>query len=534
VPTDGGQYTLAIDLGTTGAKVGLVSTRGEIAGWEFEPAPLLLLPNGGAEQRPDDWWDAIHKASRRLLEKRLVPIDSIAAISCTTQWSGTVAVDKDGRHLMNAIIWMDARGAPYAQRITSGLLKIEGYGIGRLMRWIRLTAGVPGRAGKDSIAHILFIKHERPDIYRQTYKFLEPKDYLNLRLTGQFAASHDSIALHWVTDNRDIAHITYDDQLLKMSTLDREKLPELKRAIDILGPIRPEVADELGLSHRVQIVMGTPDVHSAAIGSGAVRDYEAHLYVGTSAWLACHVPFKKTDVLHNIASLPSAIPGRYLVSNEQQTAGACLAFLRDNILYHTDELSREAGAQDVYPIFDRIAESTPAGSGQVIFTPWLYGERTPVGDRFVRGGWHNVSLQTTREHLIRAVFEGVAYNARWLLGYVEKFVGRRLDVLNMVGGGANSNAWCQIQADVLNRTIRQVEQPILVNVRGAGLLAAVALGHLTFDDAAARVPIAHTYEPDQKHRRIYDELYREFAGLYKRNRHMHARLNKAADAEHNG
>jgi len=201
----------------------LVSTWGEVIDFEFEETHLSLLPNGGAEQNPDEWWDAILKSSKRLLAKELVPVDYIVAVSCTTQWSGTVAVDRDGNHLMNAIIWMDSRGSQYIKEITGGLIKVEGYGIWKLLRWLCLTGGIPAHSGKDSIAHILFIRNEFPEIYKKTYKFLEPKDYINLRFTGKFAASFDSIALHWVTDNRDISNIVYDDRLLKMSTIDREK-----------------------------------------------------------------------------------------------------------------------------------------------------------------------------------------------------------------------------------------------------------------------------------------------------------------------
>ena len=154
--------------------------------------------------------------------------------------------------------------------------------------------------------------------------------------------------------------------------------------------------------------MGSPDLPCAAIGSGAVRDYQGHLYIGTSSWLTCHVPYKKTDISHNMASLPSAIPNKYFIANEQETAGACLNFLRDNILYHKDELLAEEQVPDVYKIFDRIVENTPPGSDKVIFTPWLYGERTPIEDHSVRCALFNLSLKTTREHIIRAVFEGVA------------------------------------------------------------------------------------------------------------------------------
>jgi xylulokinase len=526
IPPTNKKYILAIDLGTSGAKSALVSTHGEVIDYEFEETSLMLLPNGGAEQRPDEWWNAIIKSSKRVLGKNYVSVNDIIAISCTTQWSGTVAVDRDGHHLMNAVIWMDSRGNRYIETITDGFLKIAGYGISKMIRWVYMTGGAPEHSGKGPLAHILYIKNEHSEIYKKTYKFLEPKDYINLRFTGKFSASFDSISLHWLTDNRDISNVTYNDRLIKMSTLDREKFPDLKRATDILGPIKKEVAGDLGLNKDIMVVVGTPDVQSAAIGSGAVRDFEGHLYIGTSSWLTCHVPFKKTDIFHNMASLPSAIPGRYFIANEQETAGACLTYLRDNILYHKDKLLIDSQLPDVYKIFDTIVENVPAGSDKVIFTPWLYGERTPVEDHSVRSGIFNQSLNTTREHLVRAIYEGVAYNSRWLLRYVEKFIKRRLDTLNMIGGGANSNVWCQIHADVLGRTVRQVKEPIGSNLRGAALLASVALGHIRFHQIPELVQIANTYTPNTKNQEIYDELFREFLNIYKYNRKIYQRLNR--------
>jgi xylulokinase len=173
-----------------------------------------------------------------------------------------------------------------------------------------------------------------------------------------------------------------------------------------------------------------------------------------------------------------------------------------------------------------MARQAAPGSGGVIFTPWLYGERTPVEDRFVRGGFHNLSLAASRHDIVRAVFEGVALNTRWLLQAVERFTRRRLDPIRFIGGGARSDIWCQIFADVLGRTIEQVADPVNANARGAGLLAAVALGELTFDDVPDRVHVANSYEPDEGPRALYDDLFREFTGFYRRNRKAYARLNR--------
>ena len=522
---------LAIDLGTSGPKIALVSTQGDLIGSEFEETKLILLPEGGAEQSPTGWWEAITKGIKRLLGRGLIPSDNIIAIAITGQWSGTVPVDQEGNALANAIIWMDARGAPFVKQVVDGMVKVEGYAPGKLFKWLQLTGGVPGLAGKDSIAHILYLKNSHPDIYKRTHKFLEPVDYIGLRLTGQMAASYNSIVLHWLTDNRRINKIPYDDFLVKLSTIDPTKLPALKPVNSVLGQLLPDIAREWGLREDVQVVMGSPDIHSAAVGAGAVRDYEPHLYIGTSSWLTCHVPFKKTDLFHNLAALPSAIPGRYLLTDEQETAGACLQFLRDNVIFHQDELSNGNKPENAYRLFDQIAKRTPPGSEGLIFTPWLYGERTPVDDHLVRGGFFNQSLHTNREHMVRAVFEGVAFNSRWLLKYVEAFIKQPVEAINFVGGGAKSDIWCQIHADILNRPIRQMKDPIEVNVRGAALLASAALGYLDYNDIASRVQVANIYQPNPDHLKLYDEMFAEFIAVYENNKKIYARLNRTRAGE---
>ena len=520
------KYILAVDLGTSGPKTALISVYGEVIGSEFKDTPVILYPDGGAEQDPQGWWKAILNTAKEVIGKNLVAPDDIVAVSVTTQWSGTVAVDKSGKHLMNAIIWMDSRGSESVKNILKGFLKIQGYPLFKILTWQRLTGGAPGLAGKDPISHILWIKENHPQIYADTYKFLEPKDYINLCFTGKFTATYDSILLHWVTDNRNPSDVVYSDKLLKMTGIDRAKLPDLIRAIDIVGPVKDEIAAEIGLKKGTPVIGGTPDVPSAGVGSGAVRDYEGHLYVGTSSWISAHVPFKKTDIAHNFGSFPSPIPGRYIILSEQESAGKCLTWLRDNIIYHKDELMLEEDAPDIFKFLDKMVERVPAGANGVIFTPWLYGERSPVDDCNIRASLFNLSLENTREDILRAVFEGVAFNARWLLEPVEKFMGRYFEYLNFIGGGANSDVWSQIFADILNRKIRQVKDPIYSNARGAAFLAAIALHHIEPKDIPRYIQIKAEYTPDPANRSIYDALYKEFVNYYKAQREACARLNK--------
>ena len=516
---------LAVDLGTSGPKVALVTPEGTILARTRKSVSTHFLPDGGIEQNPDDWWTAVCEASRELLDAHPDLRDRVMAISCASMYSTVVPVDAQGRPLMNAILWMDTRGAPYIEDITRGFVKIQGYGLRRALVWIYLTGGIPTHSGKDSIAHVLYLKHERPEIYRETHQFLEPKDYLNLRMTGTFGATPETMLLYWLTDHRDIHHVDYHPRLLRYAGVDREKFPPLYRTLDVLGPLQADAAEELGLPAGIPVLAGTNDTHAAAIGAGAVQDYDAHLYLGTSSWISCHLPYKKTDLFRNMASLPSAIPGKYYLANEQECAGACLNFLRDHLFYGDDALDTGPPPPDAYRRMDELAAQAPPGSDGVLFAPWLVGERTPVEDPWIRGGFFNVSLGTPRPALVRAVFEGVALNARWLLEGIEHFLGRTLQTLRMVGGGAQSDLWCQIHADVLQRTILQIEDPIWAGVRGAAFLAAVALKQTTWEEIPNRVPIQNTFPPNPAHRELYDRLYREFRNLYRAFRPICARLN---------
>ena len=510
----GTEHVLAIDLGTGGPKAALVDPDGRITAHTFEPTPIELLGDGGAEQDPDAWWAAITAAVRRLLGEGLVAVDDVVAVSVTSQWSGTVAVDAEGRHLYPAVIWMDSRGAPYVEELVSGRVKVAGYDARKLAAWIRKTGGIPSHSGKDPLGHILWLRHERPEVYAAAHAFLEPCDYLNARLTGRQCASFDSIIAHWLTDNRDLRAVRYDDELLGWCGLRADQFPELVPSASVVGTVLPAVATEWGLSPATQVVTATGDVHSAVVGSGALGDYEGHLYMGTSSWLSCHLPDKRTDLLHNQAALPSAVPGRYFLANEHEVGGGALLWLRDQaqMVRDLDEANELAAAAE-------------PGSGSVIFTPWLNGERTPVDDHTIRGGWSNLSLTTTRADLVRSVFEGVAYNSRWLLDTVERFTKRRLDGLNFIGGGARSDLWCQMHADVLDRQIRRVAEPQHANSRGAAFVAWLALGRRDLDDLNRAVAIDATFQPDPTGRAAYAPLYREFLKLYKAHKPIAARLN---------
>jgi xylulokinase len=524
-PASDERLVLAVDLGTSGCKCALVTLEGTVRDWAFEPVPLHVQ-GAVAEQEPRDWWAAFLGAARRMLVADAARRQRVVAVCCSAQTEGTVCVDAAGEPLGRALTWLDARGASAIRRRVRGRgLHIEGYGPLKLWRWIRLTGGAPSLSGKDSAGHIAYLRDEEPLRYERTHRFLNVLDYLNLRLTGRFCTTQDSILTTWVTDNRDAANPRYDPRLLAMLGIAREKLPEIVRSTDVLGPLLPGIADSLGLSSRTIVVAGAVDTSAVAVGA-AVGDFDPHLYLGTSSWLGAHVPFMKTDIRHKIAAIPCAVTGRYLAIALQSTAGANLSFLRDRILYHPDELASDEEQPAVYDVLSQIAARVPPGARGLIYTPWLLGERTPVDDPHLRAGLLNMSLEHTREDVFRAFLEGVALNTRWMLEPFSRLLGQPGDgPIAAVGGGAQSDVWCQIIADVTGRPIRQASQPIQANAIGAALIAAVGMGATSFDELKALRRERRIYEPSRGLRRLYDDKFLTFKEVHTRLRPLYRRLN---------
>lgn len=515
------RYVLAVDLGTGGPKVGLVSTRGEIAWWEHRAVETRRGPDGAATQDADEWWRLVVAGTRRGLAESGIDGDLVVAVAVTGQWASTVPVDETGLPVGECLMWMDSRGHDLSRSVVGG--PVSGYDPVALATWVRHSGGMPSTNGDDPLGHLLYLEQELSSVAERARWYLEPVDYLTMRFTGVPAASHMSMTGAWMTDNRRLDVLAYDPTLLRRSGVAAAKLPPLVESGSFIGPVQPSVARELGISGGAQVVTGLPDLHGTTVGSGCVAPYETHLSIGTTAWVGCPLPKKKTDVVRQLAAVPglgrlSSAP--YLLANNQESAGRCLQWFQGLLA---------AGSSGPPPSYDEItalAATAPPGSGGVLFAPWIAGERCPVDDRSARGGFHNLSVTTSTADLARSVLEGVAFNARWLLAAAEHFTGRRLDPLRLVGGGAQSELWCRIVADVCDRTVERVADPLLTGLRGAALAGGLALGDVGRDELRGLVPLAETYRPDPANRSVYDRLFAEFPRLYRTQRRMFHRLNR--------
>ncbi len=528
------RWILAIDLGNGGPKLAVVSLEGEVRRTAMRPVSVHVGLDGSATQDAAEWWTGLLEAGREVVTESGVDPAALHAVGITGQWGSTVPVGADGEPVGDVLLWADTRARDLVREVIGGPVNVGGIAPHKALPFVRATGGAPSPSGADPTGHSLLLQRRFPEVYARTAVLLEPVDYLGLRLTGRTAATPASMILSWLTDNRPGATLGYVDSLVARTRRDRGRLPELVPTGSVLGPLTAEVAAQLGVAAGVPVVCGIPDLHAAVVGSGAVAPYDTHIAISTTAWIGARVPFKRTDVLHSIATVPGLDPQFPLVANNHETGGAALQWLREQIIAPSDGLhgggsgiGREGmAAEELSPSFEdllRLAASAPAGSEGLLFMPWLNGERSPVEDKYLRGGWLNLSLRTDRAMLVRSVLEGVAYNARWLFDSYEKFLKQPVPKVRILGGGAQSDLWCQIHADVLNRPVEQVSDPRHAQLRGVALWARICLGELTLDDVPALVPVAQRFEPTNA--AAYTEGYAEFRKLSGTLKGLYHRLN---------
>jgi len=524
-------YVIAHDVGTGGNKASLVTPEGEVVASAVQEYPVLYPQPGWAEQDPEGhWWKAICATTKRVVESAGISSRDVAAITFSTQMMGTIPVDREGRPLMNCMTWMDTRAAKQNKAVISNPI--------RMLRMLRITGGLP--SGKDIIGKIMWVRDERPEVYDATHKFLDCKDYLVFRCTGEYVTSYDCANLTWFMDSRKGKYV-WSSTILGWIGLNEDRLPRLAPSTEVVGSLTSEAASELGLTTETQVVNGAGDMTSAGVGSGAVREGDVHLYAGSSAWLGAHVSKRKLDIFTYTGSICSAIPRMYFMVAEQESAGACLKHVREQ--WHCNlcgfirdlaapecEQCRE-GLRNPYRGLDEIAMQAPPGSENLLFAPWMFGERTPLDDHFVRGGYFNLSLSHEKRHMVRAVMEGVALHTRWMMEGVEKrkMLGH-VESVNMIGGCANSDLWPQIFADVLKKPIRRVRNPLEAASIGVAMVAYVGLGEIPdFERVADVVQIDRVFEPNNANYETYDRLFVLMKEYYKRNKGLWRKFNSESD-----
>jgi xylulokinase len=502
-------YILAHDFGTSGNKAVLVDTAGNVRATAFTPYDIHYPRPGWAEQEPEDWWRAIVSSTHQVLQTGGVAPRNILGMVYATQMLGIVPMSSTGQPLRPAIIWLDARAPEQATRIMNKFL-------GR-----RIFAVIAGAelSGKDGLAKLLWLKENEPQVYYEMKCFLDVNGYLIYRATGKQVFEWSCASAFGF----DLGKKDWLRTIISYIGLDLSKFPALVRSIDRVGGLTPEAARECGLLEGTPVFGGGGDAQAAATGSGAVAEGDGHIYLGTSGWVG--VITSKNPTGHDgVACMQASDPDKSLLLAEMETAGACLKWIA-NEFYKAEQA--DPNVPNVYALMDQKVLTVPPGSGSLVYTPWMYGERSPITDTWVRSTFFNLSADHTREHLLRAVYEGIAYNLRWIIEIVEKKFKYPLPVLRLIGGGVRGDPWMQIIADVTGRRVETVADPLEAGAVGIALTAAVGLGAYPDHNALKKiVRVGREFEPRAENAECYNDLFRTYRQLYVSLRSLYRQVNQ--------
>ena len=527
-------YVIAYDIGTTGVKTCLfeVGDTLRLLAGEYEGYGLYILPGGGAEQDADEWWAAMAKSTRRLLEKTGTDPKSIAGISFCSQMQGLVLVDEAGCALRRPMSYMDQRGSrEFAACQTHGLT-ISGVNALMLLRSLRRTRAA-STSVKDPLWKYKWVQQNEPEVYAKIHKWLDVKEYLIGRCTGQFVMTRDSAYSTFLYDSRPDKGC-WSRVLCRMYGVEFDHLPRIIECTDVAGTLTARAAQDLGLAEGCPVYGGGGDATLIGVGAGCTEVGQTHIYSGTSGWVSTVIGRQTVDIVSMIAGIVGAQAGKYNYFAEMETAGKCFEWVKEHLVL--DEIgiylqktnvaeSQESVYESLYDYMTDTIEAIPPGAGGVIFTPWLHGNRCPFEDPKAAGMFFNLRLDTGKTEMLRAVLEGICYHLRWMLECQDKKV-KTASTLRFVGGGALSRVTCQILADVTGRTVETVADTKDVGAVGAAMLVAVGSGQIAdLTQAAGLIRPAARYTPDPANQALYDRNYKVFKNLYAANKKNFAALN---------
>lgn len=528
------QYVIAYDVGTTGIKTCLFKIEEKVlfAGGTYKSYNLYILENGGAEQDADEWWEAMCITTKELLEKTKVNPKDISGISFCSQMQGLVLVDKDGNALRRPMSYMDQRSEDVFEKYGGKGIKVSGLGIGKLLKCLIATTAAPTSV-KDPVWKYTWVKEHEPEIYSKIYKWLDVKEYLICRASGEFVMTKDSAYSTFLYDTRD-GKWGWNKKLCKMFGVNPEHLPKVINCSDEAGLLTEKAAAELGLAPGTKVFGGGGDATLIGIGGGCTKVGDTHIYSGTSGWVSTITDKQYVDIVAMIAAVVGAREGTFNYFAEMETAGKCFEWVKEHLAL--DEIGIYLNKQDVteseetefislYDYLSHTVTKARPGSDGVIFTPWLHGNRCPFEDPDAAGMFFNIKLETGKTEMVRAVLEGICYHLRWMLECSEKKV-KGSEKIRFVGGGALSAVTCQILADITGREIETVKNSQDVGAVGAAMLAGVGLGLIpSLESAGDYVTIDKAYKPNPENREVYDKSYEVFKKLHDANKKLFQALN---------
>lgn len=479
---------LACDVGTSGVKCSMITGAGVVLDSETAAYDTIYLPGGISEQKPGDWWNSICAAVRKLAERNAQHSKNIAAIGVSGHMLGCVPVAADGSALGNAMIHSDSRAREQFARVDAAI---------GAQRLYEMSGNVLD--ARSPLCKILWLKENAPEIYNKTAKFLQSKDYVVSRLTGNIDTTDYSDACH--AELMDIRSRSYDQGLFAELGIDFSKLPQLHKGCEVVGKTTAEAARALGIPDGIPVIAGGGDGACGSLGAGNIAVGDAYLSLGTTAWIAQVSAEPVIDPQSRVFNIMNLDGESCSVYGAMQAAGSSIVWIQ-----------RLLGIDDLGEL-NRIAGAVEPGCGGLVFLPYLDGERSPIFDAQAKGVFMGMSQTHDRGHFARAVFEGVAYALKNILDIFRER--GELDAIRAIGGGVKSELWRGIIADVCRIGI-QTLSVAAADSTSLGVAAAAGVGAGIFSDmrqATSFIRVQDTLEPGNI-RPAYERNYSVYKGLY--------------------
>ncbi len=491
---------LGIDIGTSGTKTLICDRKGKVVATAMAEHSISSPKPGWSEQNPLEWWDATCKATKAVLKKAKLKAADITGIGLSGQMHGSVFLGNNEKPLRPALLWND-------QRTADQCFEIESKAGGR-EALIELVAN-PALTGFTA-PKILWVRQHEPKVYEKTKHILLPKDYIRYRMTGEYATEVSDASGTLLLN---VVSRTWSDKLLDLLQIDKALLPRLHESPEVTGTLHEAGAAALGLRAGTPVVGGGGDQAAGAVGNGIVAPGIVSATLGTSGVVFAHSDSPTRDPQGRVHTMCHAVPGKWCVFGCMLSAGGSFQWLRNQL--GADEVAAAKKKKvDPYELLVARAAAAPLGSEGLFFLPYLTGERCPHPDPNARGGWIGLTSRTTRDMMIRSLLEGVTFGMNDAL-QIMRDMGIPIKEVRASGGGARSDFWRHLQADVYNLPIvitNATEGPAY----GVALLAGVGTGVWGSVEQACKSAIKAVAKvsPQRKQAGSYARFYATYARLY--------------------
>ena len=491
------QYLLGIDIGTSACKTAVFDENGSVLATGSGDYPVYYPHQGWAEQNPEEWWAAVCKAIKEMLEKSGIRPEDIVGIGIDGQSWSAIPVDKNGEVLANTPIWMDTRAADICEEVGKKV------GEDRIFQ----VCGNPFKATYTT-PKILWYQTNLPDVYEHTYKILQSNSYIAYKLTGKMTQElSQGYGLHCF----DMRKGVWDMDMCRELGIREDLLPDIYPSHAIVGGVTAKAAAECGLLEGTPVAAGALDAACGTLGAGVVHPGETQEQGGQAGGMSICIDEYKADP--RLILSYHAAAGQWILQGGTVGGGGVMRWMEQQFGDYERSRKAEVGKSSLDQ-FNELAGKVAPGSDGMVFLPYMSGERSPIWDPNAKGVFYGLDFSKTKGHFIRAAMEGVALSLRHNLE-VAREAGAEVSVLRAMGGSANSLLWTQIKADVTGKKII-VPSSDTATTLGAVILAGVGIGmYKSFEEAVEKtVEIKRTHEPNPENKEVYDRNYETYLKLY--------------------